>query len=148
MIFSWILSFLLSVPPLLGWGRFDIEENGMSCAPSWKNPQDFSYNIFLFIVGFFCPLAIISVTGICILVSIKRVMELEIDFYYFIYSFSAISQHPRCGDKKECSKGEENDRNGKNSSNRNEHIIQNNHFSWLSWSQFLFSVGGLMQSKV
>jgi len=72
IISSWTLSFLVAIPPLFGWGRFVIEENGMSCAPSWKHPQDFSYNLFLFIVGFFCPLAVISVTGICILVSVKK----------------------------------------------------------------------------
>ena len=53
--------------------RFDIEENGMSCAPSWKHPDDLSYNLFLFTVGFFLPLSIILGTGVKILVIIKKV---------------------------------------------------------------------------
>ena len=56
------------VPP-----RFDIEENGMSCAPSWTHPDDLSYNLFLFTVGFFLPLSIILGTGVKILVIIKKV---------------------------------------------------------------------------
>ena len=61
------------VPP-----RFDIEENGMSCAPSWKHPDDLSYNLFLFTVGFFLPLSIILGTGVKILVIIKKVEAGEV----------------------------------------------------------------------
>ena len=45
----------------------------MSCAPSWKHPDDLSYNLFLFTVGFFLPLSIILGTGVKILVIIKKV---------------------------------------------------------------------------
>ena len=65
-------SFCLALPPLTGWGRFEIEANGMSCAPSWRNPEDFSYNIFLFVLGFFCPLIIIILTAFAILKKIRK----------------------------------------------------------------------------
>ena len=58
--------------------RFDIEENGMSCAPAWKHPDDLSYNLFLFTVGFFLPLSIILGTGVKILVIIKKVEAGEV----------------------------------------------------------------------
>ena len=35
VLFSWIWSILLALPPLLGWGTFVPEMNGMSCAPGW-----------------------------------------------------------------------------------------------------------------
>ena len=53
--------------------RFAIEENGMSCAPSWKTNDDFSYNMFLFTVGFFLPLSILIITGLTIVKTIKKV---------------------------------------------------------------------------
>ena len=53
--------------------RFAIEENGMSCAPSWKTKDDFSYNIFLFTIGFFLPLFILMITGIKIVNIIRKV---------------------------------------------------------------------------
>ena len=53
--------------------RFDIEKNGMSCAPSWMRKDDFSYNIFLFSVGFFLPLIVLMVTGIQIVKTIRKV---------------------------------------------------------------------------
>jgi len=72
IVSSWIWSFCLALPPLTGWGRFEIEANGMSCAPSWRNPEDFSYNIFLFVLGFFCPLIIIILTAFAILKKIRK----------------------------------------------------------------------------
>ena len=50
----------------------------MSCAPSWKHPDDLSYNLFLFTVGFFLPLSIILGTGVKILVIIKKVEAGEV----------------------------------------------------------------------
>ena len=57
---------------MLGWGRYVIENNGMSCAPAWEDEQDFGYNITLFVLGFFCPLAIIITTGVRILFLVRK----------------------------------------------------------------------------
>merc|ERR1739838_532440 len=48
IILSWLWSFLMALPPIVGWGAYSIEDNGMSCAPTWKDPEDFQYNIYLF----------------------------------------------------------------------------------------------------
>ena len=78
VFFAWVWSFLLALPPLLGWGSYSIEDNGMSCAPSWKNPSDYPYNMFLFIAGFFFPLSIISFSGVRILFIVRKVYQLFI----------------------------------------------------------------------
>ena len=44
----------------------------MSCAPAWQGREDFGYNMTLFLLGFFCPLAVISLTGLRILFLVRR----------------------------------------------------------------------------
>ena len=73
--------------------RFDIEENGMSCAPAWKHPDDLSYNLFLFTVGFFLPLSIILGTGVKILVIIKKVEWRLERFTEFRFEDHIVSAH-------------------------------------------------------
>ena len=46
-----------------------------SCAPSWKRQSDVGYNLFLFIIGFFCPLTVIILSSISILRTIKKVCD-------------------------------------------------------------------------
>ena len=69
---SWTYSLLLALPPLLGWGKYVIEDNGMSCAPSWKDGNDKGYNMSLFVFGFFLPLGVILLTGIRILFIVRQ----------------------------------------------------------------------------
>jgi hypothetical protein len=77
MIFtSWVWSFVLALPPLLGFGAFGVKDNGMGCAPTWKDPNDFDYNIAIFGVGFFLPLFIIIITNT--------------DLYYLIHKVGII----------------------------------------------------------
>ena len=73
MALSWGWSLCLALPPLFGFGSYGIESNGMGCAPTWKDPKDFNYNIFLFVVGFFFPLSIIIFTSINVLVIVHSV---------------------------------------------------------------------------
>ena len=70
--FSWVWSIFLSLPPLLGWGSYRPEKNGMSCAPSWSHPDDAPYNIFLFSLGFFLPLIIIIITSLSVIITINK----------------------------------------------------------------------------
>ena len=72
MAFSWVWSISLSLPPLLGWGSYRPEKNGMSCAPSWSRPDDAPYNIFLFSLGFVFPLSIIIVSSLSVIININN----------------------------------------------------------------------------
>ena len=47
--------------------------NYPSCAPSWKNPEDAAYNLYLFSLGFFLPMGIIIISSVSILSTIKKV---------------------------------------------------------------------------
>ena len=44
----------------------------MSCAPSWIHPEDVSYNVFLFTLGFFIPFTIIIITSLIVIVTLRR----------------------------------------------------------------------------
>ncbi|XP_029990996.1 parapinopsin-like [Sphaeramia orbicularis] len=59
--FSWLWSFIWNVPPLFGWGRYELEGVGTSCAPDWHNrdPKNVSYIVAYFAVCFAVPFAII-----------------------------------------------------------------------------------------
>ena len=72
MSFGWFWSFALSLPPIFGWGSFRPESNGMSCAPSWRNHSDIPYNIFLFSLGFFLPLAMIILSSLSVIFILRR----------------------------------------------------------------------------
>ena len=74
---SWIWSFLLAVPPLFGFGAFGVEDCGMGCTPSWKDPEDINYNMALFIVGFFLPLSIIVITSADLYYLIHKVIQIK-----------------------------------------------------------------------
>jgi hypothetical protein len=76
IVTSWIWSFLLAVPPLFGFGAFSVEDGGMGCAPSWKYPEDFTYNMVIFIVGFFLPLSIIVITSADLYYLIHKVFQI------------------------------------------------------------------------
>jgi hypothetical protein len=53
--------------------NFQCKFSLLSCAPSWLNPSDFSYNVFLFTCGFFLPLTIIVLTSVSSIKCIKTV---------------------------------------------------------------------------
>ena len=44
----------------------------MSCAPSWTQPEDVPYNVFLFTFGFFLPLVLILLTSWIAISNIRR----------------------------------------------------------------------------
>ena len=47
-----------------------------SCAPSWKLPQDFGYNVFLFSLGFFLPVLIICGNSFSVYLTVLKVMDI------------------------------------------------------------------------
>ncbi|XP_039971815.1 parapinopsin-like [Xiphias gladius] len=58
---SWLWSLTWNLPPLFGWGRYELEGVGTSCAPDWQNrdPQNVSYILAYFAVCFAVPFALI-----------------------------------------------------------------------------------------
>ena len=44
----------------------------MSCAPSWTEPEDVPYNIFIFTFGFFIPLITIIITSAIVLITVRH----------------------------------------------------------------------------
>ena len=58
---SWLWSLAWNLPPLFGWGRYDLEGVGTSCAPDWHNrdPHNVSYIVAYFAVCFALPFAVI-----------------------------------------------------------------------------------------
>lgn len=62
--FSWLWSLTWNLPPLFGWGRYELEGVGTSCAPDWhsREPQNVSYVLAYFAVCFAAPFAIILVS--------------------------------------------------------------------------------------
>ncbi|KAM9362348.1 parapinopsin-like [Symphorus nematophorus] len=58
---SWLWSLTWNLPPLFGWGRYELEGVGTSCAPDWHNrdPDNVSYILAYFAVCFAAPFAVI-----------------------------------------------------------------------------------------
>ncbi|XP_073325106.1 parapinopsin-like [Pagrus major] len=58
---SWLWSLTWNLPPLFGWGRYELEGVGTSCAPDWhsRDPYNVSYILAYFAVCFAAPFAII-----------------------------------------------------------------------------------------
>lgn len=58
---SWLWSFTWNLPPLLGWGNYELEGVGTSCAPDWhsRDPRNVSYVLTYFAVCFAVPFAVI-----------------------------------------------------------------------------------------
>lgn len=61
IVLSWLWSLTWNLPPLFGWGRYELEGVGTSCAPDWhsRDPHTVSYILAYFAVCFAAPFAII-----------------------------------------------------------------------------------------
>uniref|UniRef100_A0A8C4TJ21 Parapinopsin a n=1 Tax=Erpetoichthys calabaricus TaxID=27687 RepID=A0A8C4TJ21_ERPCA len=59
--FAWIWSLIWNIPPLFGWGSYQLEGVKTSCAPDWKNPDplNMSYIMCYFCLCFAIPFIII-----------------------------------------------------------------------------------------
>ena len=75
ILIVWVLSALISIPPLFGWGRASkmLEING-SCMVS----QDFKYQIYATLLAFYVPLIVMIILNIIILRTAKKLREKEI----------------------------------------------------------------------
>ncbi|XP_053593410.1 blue-sensitive opsin [Microplitis demolitor] len=72
----WIYAFCLSLPPLVGWGKYGFEAANLSCSVLWEindpsNHND-TYIAFLFFFGFIVPVVIIITAYIGIIRRLKK----------------------------------------------------------------------------
>jgi len=78
LIFIWTYSFLVSIPPLLGWGTFNKNNLHVSCGLKWDVTDTelgpvmyMAYVIYIYMFGFIIPVAIILTCYVKIIKTIK-----------------------------------------------------------------------------
>uniref|UniRef100_A0A3B3XKQ8 G-protein coupled receptors family 1 profile domain-containing protein n=1 Tax=Poecilia mexicana TaxID=48701 RepID=A0A3B3XKQ8_9TELE len=78
IVLSWLWSLAWNLPPLFGWGRYDLEGVGTNCAPDWHNtdPNNVSYLIAYFAVCFAFPLTLILVSYAKLLWTLHQVSKM------------------------------------------------------------------------
>lgn len=83
----WIFAFLVTIPPILGWGKYSIEGTGVSCSVDWESTtlNSLTYIAFLFVIGFLVPVIVIvsSYAGVCI-----TLHQVKSRFVFFKLNFS------------------------------------------------------------
>ncbi|KAM4652002.1 parapinopsin-like [Discoglossus pictus] len=77
---SWTWSLIWTTPPLFGWGSYELEGVGTSCAPNWYSTEPINVS---FIMCFFCfcfaiPLIIIVVSYGYLIWTLRQVAKLGI----------------------------------------------------------------------
>ncbi|KAG5881211.1 hypothetical protein JTB14_037058 [Gonioctena quinquepunctata] len=57
----WVYSLILTVPPLIGWGKYVNEAANISCSVNWEEQSmnAMSYIMYLFVFGLVLPLGVI-----------------------------------------------------------------------------------------
>ena len=93
----WIYALMLSIPPLLGWGRYAPEISGLGCAPDWHSEySDRFYVLWILIFGFFIPTTIIIISSMLtcveaqVFISGESVPNDMKDMYYRKYTGNLI----------------------------------------------------------
>ncbi|KAK2706713.1 hypothetical protein QYM36_014675, partial [Artemia franciscana] len=79
IIFIWVYSTGVTIPPVFGWGKFGEEYGGLSCSVIWKEKNSFSqyYVIYLFSFGLLLPLAVIVLSYSIILTAVNKKTNLH-----------------------------------------------------------------------
>ncbi|XP_023852874.1 parapinopsin-like [Salvelinus sp. IW2-2015] len=72
---SWVWSLIWNTPPLFGWGRYELEGVGTSCAPDWHNrdPNNVSYILCYFLLCFTVPFLIIVASYSKLIYTLRQV---------------------------------------------------------------------------
>uniref|UniRef100_A0AAY4AA47 G-protein coupled receptors family 1 profile domain-containing protein n=1 Tax=Denticeps clupeoides TaxID=299321 RepID=A0AAY4AA47_9TELE len=72
---SWLWSLLWNMPPLFGWGEYELEGVRTSCGPNWRSrdPSTVSYIICYFLLCFAVPFAMIVVSYSWLIWTIRQV---------------------------------------------------------------------------
>ncbi|KAK9875888.1 hypothetical protein WA026_009674 [Henosepilachna vigintioctopunctata] len=70
----WTYSFLLTMPPLVGWGKYVHEAANISCSVNWecKSFNSMTYTCFLFFFGLVIPLLVIIFSYINIVLQMRQ----------------------------------------------------------------------------
>ncbi|XP_074041290.1 pinopsin [Leptinotarsa decemlineata] len=70
----WIYSLALTVPPLLGWGKYVNEAANISCSVNWEeqSANAMSYILFLFAFGLVLPLIVILFSYAHIIITMRQ----------------------------------------------------------------------------
>ncbi|XP_041639145.1 parapinopsin b isoform X2 [Cheilinus undulatus] len=76
---SWLWSLTWNLPPLFGWGRYELEGVRTSCAPDWhsRDPHNISYIVCYFAVCFAVPFAIILASYTKLLWTLHQVSKMR-----------------------------------------------------------------------
>ncbi|XP_029288149.1 LOW QUALITY PROTEIN: parapinopsin-like [Cottoperca gobio] len=76
---SWLWSLSWNLPPLFGWGRYELEGVGTSCAPDWHNrePSNVSYILAYFAVCFAVPFFIILASYTKLMWTLHQVSKMD-----------------------------------------------------------------------
>ncbi|XP_019881016.1 parapinopsin [Aethina tumida] len=74
LVCIWIYSCFLTVPPLVGWGKYVAESANISCSVNWheKSMNAKTYIIYLFVFGLKIPLILIIFSYANIIRTIKK----------------------------------------------------------------------------
>ncbi|KAL7647610.1 UNVERIFIED_CONTAM: hypothetical protein RMT77_001210 [Armadillidium vulgare] len=74
IVFIWVYSSLVTLPPLLGWGGFGIEGPGISCSVDWeiRSWSNTSYILYMFALGLVFPVLVMGFSYANIIKSIKQ----------------------------------------------------------------------------
>uniref|UniRef100_A0A8D0HT49 G-protein coupled receptors family 1 profile domain-containing protein n=1 Tax=Sphenodon punctatus TaxID=8508 RepID=A0A8D0HT49_SPHPU len=77
---SWIWSLLWNIPPLFGWGNYQLEGIKTSCAPDWQNsdPVNVSYIVCYFLFCFAIPFFTILISYGYLLRTLRQVAKLGV----------------------------------------------------------------------
>ncbi|XP_010736993.3 parapinopsin [Larimichthys crocea] len=75
---SWLWSLTWNLPPLFGWGRYELEGVGTSCAPDWhtRDPHHVSYILAYFAVCFAVPFTVILASYTKLMWTLHRVSKM------------------------------------------------------------------------
>ncbi|XP_078514116.1 parapinopsin-like [Lissotriton helveticus] len=76
---SWLYSLIWTVPPLLGWSRYDVEGAGTSCSVRWtsETPDSVSYIICLFIFCLVIPVMVMIYCYGRLMYAVKQVGKIR-----------------------------------------------------------------------
>ncbi|KAL1489761.1 hypothetical protein ABEB36_013696 [Hypothenemus hampei] len=69
----WFYALCLTVPPLLGWGKYGIEAANISCSVNWEDRSSnaASYIMYLFFFGLILPLIVIVYSYVHIIITMR-----------------------------------------------------------------------------
>lgn len=77
----WLFSFILTMPPLVGWGDYEPEAKNISCSMNWhtRTPNAQSYIMSLYVVALIGPVSVITFCYLQILRTISKTKRFRKD---------------------------------------------------------------------